>query len=112
MFAITFFEKTGLILSLSLYFIEMVQELVPHSIDKGEMRMFTVYYLDGKNVLLNQLRKSVPNEGEEVRIKGRKGKVTSVTSVDESKIHVQVELESVNKAKLAAEDDKKKRKKR
>ena len=90
----------------------MVQELVPHSIDKGEMRMFTVYYLDGKNVLLNQLRKSVPNEGEEVKIKGRKGKVTSVTSVEESKIHVQVELESVNKAKLAAEDDKKKRKKR
>lgn len=90
----------------------MVQELVPHSIDKGEMRMFTVYYLDGKNVLLNQLRKSVPNEGEEVRIKGRKGKVTSVMAVEESKIHVQVELESVNKAKLAAEDDKKKKKKR
>ncbi len=111
MFA-TIFYKKGLFLSLSLYFIEMVQELVPHSIDKGEMRMFTVYYLDGKNVLLNQLRKSVPNEGEEVKIKGRKGKVTSVTSVEESKIHVQVELESVNKAKLAAEDDKKKRKKR
>ncbi|MBG9543125.1 hypothetical protein ACOSZF_11355 [Cytobacillus firmus] len=74
--------------------------------------MFTVYYLDGKNVLLNQLRKSVPNEGEEVRIKGRKGKVTSVMAVEESKIHVQVELESVNKAKLAAEDDKKKKKKR
>ncbi|KAF0817308.1 iron sulfur protein [Bacillus sp. ZZV12-4809] len=76
------------------------------------MRMFAVYYLDGKNVLLNQLRKSVPHEGEEVRIKGRKGKVTSVMAVEESKIHVQVELESVNKAKLAAADDKKKKKKR
>ncbi|WP_436371298.1 hypothetical protein [Cytobacillus sp. BC1816] len=74
--------------------------------------MFTVYYLDGRNVLLNQLRKSVPNQGEEVKIKGRKGIVTSVTAADERKIHVQVELESVNKAKLAAEDDKKKKKKR
>ncbi|UOE53262.1 hypothetical protein [Cytobacillus oceanisediminis] len=74
--------------------------------------MFTVYYLDGRNVLLNQLCKSVPNEGEEVKIKGRKGKVTSVTAVEESKIHVQVELENVNKAKLAAEADKKKKKKR
>ncbi|MBN8201017.1 hypothetical protein [Bacillus sp. NTK034] len=74
--------------------------------------MFTVYYLDGRNVLLNQLRNSVPNEGEEVKIKGRKGKVTSVTAVEERKIHIQVELESVNKAKLAAEDDKKKKKKR
>ncbi|EWG11034.1 hypothetical protein [Cytobacillus firmus] len=74
--------------------------------------MFTVYYLDGKNVLLNQLRKSVPNEGAEVKIKGRKGIVTSVTSLEKNKIHVQVELESVNKAKLAADDEKKKKKKR
>lgn len=70
--------------------------------------MFIVYYLEGKNILLNQLRKSVPSEGEEIKIKGRKGKVTSVQTI-EDKVHVQVLLESVNKNKVVLDNSKKKK---
>ncbi|MBT2686631.1 hypothetical protein J7I93_00375 [Bacillus sp. ISL-47] len=71
--------------------------------------MFIVYYLEGKNILLNQLRKNVPAEGEEVKIKGRKGKVTSVKTTDDHKVHVQVILESVNKNKVVLDNSKKKK---
>ncbi|CAM3659747.1 hypothetical protein GCM10009865_02750 [Aeromicrobium ponti] len=71
--------------------------------------MFIVYYLDGKNILLNQLRKSVPSEGEEIKIKGRKGKVTSVQTIENHKVHVQVLLESVNKNKVVLDNSKKKK---
>ena len=61
--------------------------------------MFVVYFFDNKNLLLTQLLKHVPTVGEDLTIKGRKGKVSSVSSIDERKIHVQVILENVNKNK-------------
>lgn len=71
--------------------------------------MFVVHFFEKKNHLLSQLRKSVPAVGEELKIKGRKGKVSSVDSVEERKFHVQVILESVNKNKLVVDNSKKKK---
>ncbi|WP_442600181.1 hypothetical protein [Neobacillus sp. D3-1R] len=71
--------------------------------------MFVVSFYENKNVLLSQLRKSVPAVGDDLTIKGRKGKVSSVDTIDEKNVHVQVTLEKVLKNKLAAEDPKKKK---
>jgi hypothetical protein len=71
--------------------------------------MFDVYFFENKNLLLSQLRKQVPSEGENLTIKGRKGKISSVTSINEKKIHVQVILESVNKNKVIEDNSKKKK---
>ncbi|WP_026573024.1 hypothetical protein [Bacillus sp. UNC438CL73TsuS30] len=74
--------------------------------------MFVVYFFENKNLLLTQLLQRVPSVGEDLKIKGRKGKVSSVTSVDEQKFQVQIVLEVVNKNKLAAVVDNSKKKKR
>jgi hypothetical protein len=72
--------------------------------------MFVVYFFDNKNLLLSQLRKQAPSVGEDLTIKGRKGKVSSVNRVDEKNIHVQVALEVVSKNKLLVDNSKKKKK--
>jgi hypothetical protein len=71
--------------------------------------MFVVHFFENKNALLNQLLKRVPAVGEDLTIKGRKGKVTSVTEVDEKTVHVQVTLEAIKKASLVADPGKKKK---
>ncbi|MDQ1143606.1 CBS domain containing-hemolysin-like protein [Bacillus sp. SORGH_AS 510] len=71
--------------------------------------MFAVHFLENKNVLLTQLLRRVPEEGEAIKIKGRKGTVAKVTNVDEKNIQVQVVLEKVNKNKQAALDPSKKK---
>ncbi|MFZ3591135.1 hypothetical protein ACOI1C_18270 [Bacillus sp. DJP31] len=72
--------------------------------------MFGVHFFENKNLLLVQLRKHVPSVGEDLTIKGRKGKVTSVTSINEKKIHVHVTLDNVIKnTKLIVDDSKKKK---
>lgn len=58
---------------------------------------------------MNQFRQQVPCVGEDLRIKGRKGKVTSVLAVDEQTYHVQLTLESKAKPALAADQSKKKK---
>jgi len=72
--------------------------------------MFVVYFFDNKNLLLSQLLTRVPSIGEDLTIKGRKGKVSSVNSIDEKKVHVQVTLEAVNKNKQLIVDNSKKKK--
>ncbi|WP_264188222.1 hypothetical protein [Mesobacillus subterraneus] len=62
--------------------------------------------------MLNQLLKRVPEVGEDLKIKGRKGKVASVTEIDEKTYHVQVALEAKVKAKPGAAADPAKKKKR
>lgn len=72
--------------------------------------MFNVYFFENKNPLLSQLLKRVPAVDEALTIKGRKGKVSSVTNIDEKNIHVQVILETVNKSKVIVDNSKKKKK--
>ncbi|MEH7415830.1 hypothetical protein V7266_11160 [Neobacillus drentensis] len=72
--------------------------------------MFAVHFYENKNLLLSQLLQRVPSEGEELKIKGRKGTISSVTNVEDNKFHVQVVLEKVSKGKTALVDQSKKRK--
>lgn len=74
--------------------------------------MFVVYFFENKNLLLNQLLNNVPSVGDDLTIKGRKAKVSSVNSIDEKKVHVQVILETVKQSKAAAIVDNSKKKKR
>jgi hypothetical protein len=73
--------------------------------------MFAVHFFENKNLLLSQLLKRVPSVGEDLKIKGRKGKVSSVNTIDEKNIHVQVIIEKVNKNKLIVDNSKKKKSK-
>ncbi|MGJ7912964.1 hypothetical protein [Neobacillus sp. LXY-1] len=71
--------------------------------------MYVVHFFENKNALLVQLRNSLPAEGDNLTIKGRKGKVSSVNNIDEKMIHVQVILEVVNKNKQIVDLSKKKK---
>jgi hypothetical protein len=77
----------------------------------GETRMFVVHFLDNKNELLNQLLRNVPSVGDDVVIKGKKGKVSSVIPIDEKHIQVQLFFEKVkvNKGKGIIDNSKKKK---
>lgn len=72
--------------------------------------MFVVTYFENRNVLLTQLLRNLPAEGENIKIKGRKGKITTVSPLDEKHVHIYVTLEVVNKNKLAVLDNSKKKK--
>jgi len=72
--------------------------------------MFVVHYFDNRNLLLTQLRSYLPSVGEDIKVKGKKGKVSSVTSVDETVYHVQITLEVIKKVQLTALAANKKRK--
>jgi hypothetical protein len=71
--------------------------------------MYAVYFLENKDILLCQLLRNIPAEGDILTIKGRKGTVTSLESIDENKIQVQLEIQKIPKAKLAADTSKKKK---
>lgn len=73
--------------------------------------MFAVHFIENNTVLLTQLLNRVPAEGEELKIKGRKAKVSSVKDIDELNVHVQVIIEvvNVNKNKLVVDNSKKKK---
>ncbi|MFJ7726981.1 hypothetical protein ACIQXV_12535 [Neobacillus sp. NPDC097160] len=73
--------------------------------------MFAVHFFENKNLLLTQLLNRVPSVGEDLKIKGRKGKVSSVNSIDEKNIHVQIILETVKKNNLMADKSKLKKRK-
>ncbi|MCM3767679.1 hypothetical protein [Neobacillus niacini] len=71
--------------------------------------MFAVHFFENKNALLTQLLKQAPSVGEDLKIKGRKAKVTAVKNIDDKNIHVQVTLE-ILKQKQPVVDPKKKKK--
>jgi hypothetical protein len=71
--------------------------------------MFVVHFLENKNVLLLQLLTRVPTEGEDLTIKGRKVKVSSVKTIDEKNYHVEVIIEKVIKNKPIVDYSKKKK---
>ncbi|WP_313799604.1 hypothetical protein [Cytobacillus sp.] len=72
--------------------------------------MFTVYFFENKDLILSQLLNRVPTVGETLTIKGRKGKISSVTSLDEKKLHVQVLLEKKGNKNQTPIDNSKKKK--
>ncbi|AZB44033.1 hypothetical protein CEF21_17880 [Bacillus sp. FJAT-42376] len=71
--------------------------------------MFAVHFIEDKNIVLSQLLTAVPAAGDDLKIKGRKGQVAEVRSVDDRNVNVYVVFESVVKNKAAADDKKKKK---
>lgn len=71
--------------------------------------MFVVSFFENRQLILSQLTRSVPAVGENVTIKGRKGKVLSINSMDSNKIHVHITLEKINNKKLVIDNSKKKK---
>ncbi|WP_374723432.1 hypothetical protein [Calidifontibacillus erzurumensis] len=72
--------------------------------------MYTVHFYENKNLLLSQWLKNIPSVGDALKIKGRKGKVVEIQKVNETTIHVQVNLEKkIKKAPLLDTNKKKKR---
>ncbi|MFB7140388.1 hypothetical protein [Bacillus sp. AFS017336] len=71
--------------------------------------MIVVHYIEKNVELLNQLLKNVPNTGDVIHIKGRKGTVLNVNPVNDKHVNVIVELEVIKKVQILAKDDKKRR---
>lgn len=71
--------------------------------------LFAVHYLENNTTVLSQCLERIPEVDEDLKIKGRKGKVVNIVQIEESKYHVHVVLEKVNKKQALLKDDKKKR---
>ncbi|MEK4386190.1 hypothetical protein MKZ25_10315 [Solibacillus sp. FSL W7-1464] len=71
--------------------------------------LFAVHYLENNTPVLSQCLERIPEVDEDLKIKGRKGKVVHVVQIEESKYHVHVVLEKINKKQALLKDDKKKR---
>lgn len=76
------------------------------------MEMYAVHFMEKNIIVLTQVLRDIPAVEDELKIKGRKGKVISVQETEENGIHVQVEFEQiVDKNKAAIKElGKKKRK--
>lgn len=71
--------------------------------------MVVVHFFEKKNLVLTQLLKQFPTVDENIKIKGRKGKVVSVEKVDNNIIHVHVLYEEIKKKPVVSETKGKKR---
>ena len=71
--------------------------------------MVVIHFFENRSVILSQLLKHIPAVDENIKIKGRKGKVLSVKQIEENKFHVHVIFEQVIKNQAIAKDDKKKK---
>ena len=66
--------------------------------------MIAIHFYENKTVVLTQALNRVPAVDEDIKIKGRKGKVTSVIKIDENKYHVQVLFEKIVKKPLTTRE--------
>ncbi|HWI48183.1 MAG TPA: hypothetical protein VNU45_08195 [Rummeliibacillus sp.] len=72
--------------------------------------MFTVHFLDNKEIVLSQLLKSIPSLNEELKIKGRKGKIVNVVKLDDNKFQIHLIFEKKKKNTFISNEVDKKRK--
>ncbi|QUG41167.1 hypothetical protein KD050_18055 [Psychrobacillus sp. INOP01] len=67
--------------------------------------MFAVHFMEKNIIVLTQVLRVIPAVDEELKIKGRKGKIISVQETEENGIRVQVEFEKVvDKNKTSIKD--------
>ena len=71
--------------------------------------MVVVNFIENRTVVLTQRRNQAPLADEEIKIKGRKGKVLSLKEMEENVIRVHVYFEPIIKKQLVIKDDKKRR---
>jgi hypothetical protein len=71
--------------------------------------MITVHFFENNSLVLSQLLKQAPSVDDDVKIKGRKGKVFSTKEIEENKVYVHVIFEQVVKKQVTSIDNKKKK---
>ena len=59
--------------------------------------MDVVHFFENKSIVLTQLLNHIPSVDENIKIKGRKGKVLSVKKMEENVVHVYVVFEKIIK---------------
>lgn len=71
--------------------------------------MYVIHYFENKNLLLTQLVQNLPSVDDAIKIKGKKGKVSKVTNIDERNVHIHVELERIVKKNPVVDPKKRRR---
>ncbi len=71
--------------------------------------MVTIHFFENSTNVLTQLRQEIPNVDQEIKIKGRKGKILTVTQVKKDVYQANVEFEKIVKKAALAVDPKKRR---
>lgn len=71
--------------------------------------MVTIHFFENSTNVLTQLRQEIPNVDQEKKIKGRKGKILTVTQVKKDVYQANVEFEKIVKKAALAVDPKKRR---
>lgn len=71
--------------------------------------MFVIHFIENNSVLLTQLLAQLPSVSEDIKIKGKKGKIISVKNIEKNTFHVQVEIEKVVKKQATSKDAKQKK---
>ena len=71
--------------------------------------MFAIHYFEKNIAVLSQCLRRIPEVDENIKIKGRKGKVVNVNQIESNKYHVHVDLEKIVKKELVLKDNKKKK---
>ena len=71
--------------------------------------MYAIHYFEKNIAVLSQCLRRIPEVEENIKIKGRKGKVVNVSQIETNKYHVHVDLEKIVKKELVLKDDKKKK---
>ncbi|WP_336046201.1 hypothetical protein [Solibacillus ferritrahens] len=70
---------------------------------------FAIHYLENNTPVLSQCLERIPEVDENLKIKGRKGKVVNVVQLEDNKYQVHVALEKIDKKQTLLKDDKKKK---
>ncbi|WP_339212459.1 hypothetical protein [Solibacillus sp. FSL W8-0372] len=70
---------------------------------------FAIHYLENNKPVLSQCLERIPEVDENLKIKGRKGKVVNVVQLEDNKYQVHVALEKIDKKQALLKDDKKKK---
>lgn len=71
--------------------------------------MTVVHFVENNSIVLTQFLNHIPSVDENIKIKGRKGKVLSVKELEENLIYVHVIFEEVKKNQPILKDTKKKK---
>lgn len=71
--------------------------------------MTFVHFFEGKTLVLSQLLNQIPNLDDNIKIKGRKGKVLGVNQVEENIVHIQIVFDKVVAKQALLKDTKKKK---
>lgn len=70
--------------------------------------MVVTHFLENRKIVLSQLRDQLPSINEQIKIKGRKGKVLDVYHADEKTVYVEILFEQVKKKNIPIDQKKKK----